>query len=170
MKTIDVLCRARIAPRAAPQRQRGTSAVEFAIVAPIVMLMLLGLIELSMAFFADLSMQYAVREAARYAVTGQVNDDPNSANQQQYLAVIQKMKDSSMGMYTKVNPVIIVDNTSYATSSSYTSSMFGKPGDIVVLQVKCQWKLVTPLLKAFFPGGIYQFTVGATMQNEQYGT
>lgn len=170
MKTIDWSARARTAPRRAPSRQRGSSAVEMAIVAPILLLMLVGLIELSLLFFADLSMQYAVREAARYAVTGQVNDDPNTANQQQYLAVIQKLKDSSMGMYAKVNPVIVVNNTSYATTSSYTSAMFGQPGDIVVLQVKCSWALATPLLKAFFPNGVYQFTVGATMQNEQYGS
>lgn len=170
MRTSKLLSRARVAPRAAPWRQRGSSAVEMAIVAPMLLLMLIGLIELSLLFFADLSMQYAVREAARYAVTGQVNDDPNTANQQQYLAVIQKMKDSSMGMYAKVNPVIVVNNTSYATSSSYTAAMFGKPGDIIVLQVKCSWALATPLLKAFFPGGVYSFTVGATMQNEQYGT
>src|SRR5471032_1071747 len=170
MKTIDVLCRARMAPRAAPWRQRGSSIVELAIVAPIVLLMLLGLIELSMAFFADLSMQYAVREAARYAVTGQVNDDPNSANQQQYMAVLQKLQDSSAGLYAKVSPVLVVNNTTYSTAASYTANMFGNPGDIVVLQVLCSWKLATPVLNMVFPGGVYKFTVGATMQNEQYGS
>lgn len=150
------------------RRQRGTSAVEMAIVAPVLLLIMVGMIEMSLVFFATLTMQYAVREGARYGVTGLATLDPNSANQQRYLAIIQKIKDSSAGLYDKVNPVLTVNNTTYATSSSYTASMFGGPGQIVVLQIACDWKLATPLLAAFFTNGTYHFTVAATMRNENY--
>ena len=157
--------------RAVPgRRQGGVTAVEMALVAPVLLLLLIGTLEMSLVYFASLSMQFAVREAARYAVTGQVNDDPNTANQQRYLAVLQKLQDSSAGLYSKVSPVIVVNNTTYSTSASYNANMFGKPGDIVVLQVLCTWKLATPVLNLIFPGGVYKFTVGATMQNEQYGS
>jgi|SRR5471032_2813797 len=157
----------RPAPR---RRQGGVAAVEMALVAPLLLLVLIGTVEMSMVYFASLTMQYAVREAARYAVTGQVNDDPNTANQQRYLAVLQKLQDSSAGLYAKVSPVLVVNNTTYSTAASYTANMFGNPGDIVVLQVLCSWKLATPVLNMVFPGGVYKFTVGATMQNEQYGS
>lgn len=153
--------------RAVPQRrQLGSSVVEMAIVAPFVLLLMIGIIEFSLMFFATLSMQYAVREGVRYGVTGQVDKDPNTANQQRYLAIIQRIRDGSMGMYDRVSPIITVNKTSYASSTAYTSNMFGGPGDIVVLRLDCTWKLGTPLIAAFFTGGNYKFQVAATMRNE----
>lgn len=159
----------RSAPPATPgRRQRGSTVVEMALIAPALMLLLIGLFEVSFLYYANLTMQYAVREAARYAVTGQSSADPNTKNQQRYLAIIQTLKNSSMGLYDSVSPVISVNQQTYANAASYNAGMFGGPGDIVVLQVDCTWTLATPLIAAFFTGGKYHFTVGATMQNEQY--
>ena len=97
------------------------------------------------------------------------NLDPNTSNQQRYLAVIQRMKDSSSGFYAKVSPVITVNGTTYASAAAYNASMFGSAGDIVVIQVKCTWPLSTPIMRAFFSNGKYTFTVGATMRNEKIG-
>jgi Flp pilus assembly protein TadG len=157
--------------RAVPVSRRaqgGSSLVELALVLPLFLLLMIGIIEMSIVFFTTLTMQYAVREGARYAVTGQSNLDPNKANPQRYLAVIQKIKDSSMGLYDSVSPVIVVNNTSYSTASSYNANMFGSPGQIIVLQLNCTWELATPLLAQFFSGGKYNFTVAATMLNESY--
>lgn len=141
-----------------PARQRGSSVVEMALIAPVVLLLMVGIVELSLMFFTTLTMQYAVREGARSSITGQSS----------YLATIQKIKDSSMGMYDRVAPVITVNQTSYASATDYTSNMFGGPGDIVVLQLDCTWSLATPMLAAFFSDGRYHFTVATTMRNEVY--
>lgn len=146
------------------QRQRGANIVEFAIVVPVFLLIMLGVIEMSMMYFADLTMQHAVREGARYAVTGQSNLDPNSSNQQRYQAVLQKIKDSSMGIYNKVNPVISVNG-----NSTTGAGMFGEAGDIVVISISCTWKFSTPIISAFFKDGKVGFVVAATMRNESYG-
>ena len=127
-------------------------------------MLILGVIELGMMFFADLTMQHAVREGARYAVTGQSNLDPNTSNQQRYQAVLQKIKTSSMGVYDQVNPVISVNG-----NNTTSASMFGNPGDIVVISIDCNWTFVTPLISAFFKDGKAHFVVAATMRNESYG-
>ncbi|MYM30293.1 TadE-like protein [Duganella sacchari] len=150
------------------RRQRGSAVVEMAIVAPVAFLLLIGVIEYSILFYTTLAMQYAVREGARYAITGRTDKDPATSNQQRYLAVIQAIKSNSMGMYDSVNPVISVNGTSYASSSAYSATMFGNAGDIVVLRLDCTWKLATPIVAAFFPNGEYKFTVAATMQNEAF--
>nr|WP_314540954.1 TadE/TadG family type IV pilus assembly protein [uncultured Massilia sp.] len=147
------------------RRQSGATIVEMAIVAPVLLLVLLSLIELSLMFFSTLTMQYAVREGARYAVTGQSNLDPNAANQQRYAAVMQKIRNNSMGFYDKLAPTVSVNGTTYA-SSAYNNSMFGTAGSLVVLQLDCDWKVTTPLLAAFFANGKYHFAVAATMRNE----
>lgn len=138
-----------------------------AIVAPVFLLILLALVEFSMMFFATLTMQYAVREGARYAITGQSNLDPNTGSQQRYSAVIQSIRDSSLGMYDKLAPTISVNGKSYA-GNAYTSGMFGTAGSIIVLQLDCDWIVTTPLLSSFFKDGKYHFAVAATMRNEYF--
>jgi len=132
-----------------------------AIVAPVFILVLLALVEMSVMFFATLTMQYAVREGARFAITGQAGE----ASQQRYAAVIAKIRDSSLGMYDKVNPVISVNGTAYS-SSTYSNGMFGTAGSIIVVQLDSTWPVTTPLLSTFFTDGKYRFTVAATMRNE----
>ncbi|BCF90769.1 TadE/TadG family type IV pilus assembly protein [Paraburkholderia largidicola] len=155
------------------RRQLGVATLEFAFIAPILFFLLCMVMDLGVALWVNLTMQYAVREGARYAVTGQTGLDPNQKNPQRYLAVIQEIKDQSMGLYPLVNPsyAITVNSgkaQSYASDASYTSSMFGNPGDIVVLQINCAWPMITPMIRSFFPGGFFNFSVAATMRNEGF--
>lgn len=138
-----------------------------AIIAPVFLLILLSLVELSLMFFANLTMQYAVREGARYAVTGQKNMDTNTNSQQRYAAIIQNIRQNSIGFYDKLKPTISVNNTAYA-SGNYSNSMFGSAGQIIVLQLDSDWRVTTPLLARFFKDGKYHFTVAATMRNEYF--
>ena len=147
------------------RRQSGATVVEMAIVAPIFLLILLALVELSLMFFTTLTMQYAVREGARYAITGQSNLDPTTGTQQRYAAVIESIRDNSLGLYDKVTPVISVNGKSYA-GTSYSNGMFGVAGGIIVVQLDCDWTVTTPLLAQFFTDGKYRFAVAATMRNE----
>lgn len=62
--------------------QAGATLVELALITPVFLMLIIGIIELSMAYFANMTMQHAVREGARYAVTGARDLDPDSANQQ----------------------------------------------------------------------------------------
>ena len=66
--------------------ERGTSTIEFALVAPVLFLLLCIAMDTGVMLWVNLTMQYAVREGARYAVTGNDNLDPNASNQQRYLA------------------------------------------------------------------------------------
>jgi Flp pilus assembly protein TadG len=137
-----------------PRRQSGATIVEMAIIAPVFLLVLVAIIEFSMMFFATLTMQYAVREGARYAITGQ-SADPN--------VVIARIRDNSIGMFDRTSPQVSVNGTKYAT---YGKGMFGAPGDILVIQLDCNWPVTTPILSSFFSNGVYRFSVAATMRNE----
>lgn len=151
------------------RRTRGSTVVEFALVAPIVLLLMCAILEFSVLFFTTMTMQYAVREGARYGITGQTDKDPTGANLR-YKAILQVMRNNSVGMYDMVSPVITVNSTTYATSSAYTTSMFGSPGDIVVIRLDCSWKFVTPLIGNLFKDGKLSFAVAATMQNESWNS
>lgn len=145
-----------------PRRQSGTTLVEMAIIAPVFILILVSIIELSMMFFATLTMQYAAREGARYAITGRANEGGTA---QRYTTIIAKIRDNSLGMYDRVEPAISVNGTGY-TAKTYSNSMFGVAGDMIVLKLDCSWQVTTPLLSSFFTDGVYRFQVATTMRNE----
>ena len=52
------------------KKQKGQGMVEFALILPVLLLMLLGVIEAARVIWAYMTVQTAVREAARYAVSG----------------------------------------------------------------------------------------------------
>lgn len=147
------------------RRQSGATLVEMAIIAPVFLLVLVSLIELSMMFFATLTMQYAVREGARFAITGQSTSDGYASNQQRYATVIAKIRDNSLGMYDKLNTQVVVNGTAFQ-QKEYSNAMFGAAGSVNVVQLNCEWTLTTPLLGQFFTNGKYSFSVATTMRNE----
>jgi hypothetical protein len=144
----------------AKKKARGSSIVEFALIAPLFLFLLIAIIELGLLFWANLTMQYAVAEGARHALVGQRNPDPNTASR----AVIRKIEDSSMGLYGRLDPVISI----HSRAQYGSSAMAGGPGDIVVLQLDCAWPILTPLLMPFFSGGKYRFSVAAAMRSEAF--
>jgi len=147
-------------------KERGASVVEFAIIAPVLFFLLMAIVDICGLFWVNLTMQYAVREGARYAVTGLTDLDPSPNNDKRYRAVIQAIKDNSMGLFDKVEPKI--NNISYGDPTAYNDGMFGKAGEIFVLRIDCSWPLMTPLLSPFFTDGKYQFSVATTMRNEAF--
>ncbi len=70
MKTIErqTICRVRRGIRASQARQRGVAAVEFAIVLPILLLIIFGIVEFGVALYDKAVITNASREAARAGV------------------------------------------------------------------------------------------------------
>jgi Flp pilus assembly protein TadG len=160
----------------------GQSLVEFALAGLVFFSLLFAVIDLGFMFYANLTMQHAVREGTRYAVTGQSTLGPDRRS-----ALIQLIKKSSNGLYDKNltlhdepgmqnynNPSISVVKPGNVTFTNYTGTPTtgdpGKPDDVIVVSLTYTWPLITPLLKPFFPGGKYTFTVKSTMKNEGFPT
>lgn len=150
--------------------QKGAATIEFAMAAILFFTLFFGIVDLGLMFWANLTMQHAVREGARYAITGQKDRDPTPTQgpngetiYDRQRAVTQKIKESSMGLYDRVSPEVRVTDPKGARYSGY-----GNPGEIVVIRVDCTWPLLTPLIQPFFTNGKYKFTVSATMRNEAF--
>ena len=126
-------------------------------VAPLFFLLVFGITDFSRLFFTQETLQYAVREAGRYAVTGQhVNQGGTNLTR---VASIQKIiQENAMG--------INVSNISI--SSGGVANSAGGPRQTVVVSVTDSLQLITPMIGKFFPNQTYTFTVSTSFMNEPF--
>jgi len=140
-----------------PIRARsGNSMVEFALVAPLFFLLVFGILDYGRLFYEQETLQYAMRQAGRFAVTGQ-NSGTNRVT-----AIIQVAENASAGLINSgnINNIII--------TSGGTTNFAGKGTQEMTITMVSNLKLITPGIAAFFPNGTYTFTNSVTFRNEPF--
>lgn len=145
--------------------RKGQTTVEFALTAAILLFLLFVLVDFSVMLYVNLTMQHAVRQATRSAVTREGGGDPRGG-------LIREIRENSNGLYDKnalpqKEPVVTVVTPSAAEPPvGAVVADTGEPGELITVSLRYSWPLLTPLFRSFFPGGAYDFTVRATMKNE----
>jgi Flp pilus assembly protein TadG len=111
--------------------------------------------------FNQMNMQDAVREAARYASTGNSLPNPNlpGTNLSRIASIDQTLTNAAAGK--TVQSIVISSVTGGAGSA-------GGPGDTVTVQANCAVPLLTTALGSFFGGNQFTFTVRASFKNEPF--
>jgi len=164
--------------------RRGATAVEFALVAPVFLYLLIGIVEASLLFFTTTVVDGAVMEAARTIRTGQAQNSGDS---------LTTFKTALCGILTTYNcndmtidvrtypsfssvsiPVLhynddgeLVDEDGNVYVAEYTP---GGSGDITVVRVMYSWSFVTPFIGALFgdTGSGKFLSTTAVFKNEPY--
>ena len=140
----------------------GQSLVEFALVAPLFFLLVFGITDFGRLFFTQETLQFALREAGRYAVTGQhmANPDPKVGGNLSRVASIKAIAQQN---------AIGIDVSKIVVSSGGVSDFAGGPGDTVVVSLATDLKLITPMIGRFFGSDqTYHFTVQTVFRNEPF--
>jgi len=135
----------------------GQSLVEFAMVAPLFFLLVFGITDFSRLFFTQETLQYAVREAGRYAVTGQ-HATQGSNTLSRVASIQQIIQQNAMGINVTDISIVSGGVTNYA----------GGPRQTVVVSVTDNLRLITPMIGRFFPNQTYTFTVSTSFMNEPF--
>ena len=143
---------------------QGSSLVEFALVVPLLLLLLFGVIDLGRVFFTQMSLQNAVRQAGRFAVTGNHLPDPNNSSSTLSRVDSIKLVAQQAAAGLDVSQIQI----SSQTGGSVGAGRAGGPQDTVTISLTVNLPLITPLIGRFFPNGVYTFTVSATFRNEPF--
>ena len=139
--------------------RQGQSTVELALAFPLLMLVFLGIVEFAHLFYTELTAQNALREAARYMVTGQGYSlsDPN----QRANFIHDKFCQSLIGTGVSCPP--IGPDFKFTCGAVDCTPAGGNPGQTVT---------VTAILtKSWFTGlfgAPITLTLSTTWQNEQY--
>lgn len=154
-----------------PNRHRpGASVVEFAVIAPVIFVILFGIIEVGRAFMVLHLLSEVARESARYAVVTEGTND-STTNIQTYAAA----RLSAFGLNTANTPAVYV-NDSNSTDLSAASgpiqqtgaSNFGKytKGTEVTVQVQVNFSEVTWLPFADYLAGNAKLTGQYTLRRD----
>lgn len=110
-------------------RERGQGLVEFALVLPIFLILVLGIVDFGWALKSYITITNAAREGARYGVTCHTN------------AQIQaQVVDYSSGL----NPALTASNVTFPTANPCASGT-GTPGAEVKVKVTYDYNFITPL-------------------------
>ena len=177
--------------------QDGVTAVEFAMIAPVFLLIICGILEFSMIMFTTSVMENATTNTSRLGKTGFV---PSGMTRQQ--AIINNVASKTAGLldstkivitskvysdFTKIgkpepclNPVTppcpgtsginFSDTNGNGTwDTDMGTAGLGNEGDVVVYSVNYPWPIMTPLMVPIL-GSIYTITVRSVVRNEPFGT
>lgn len=113
--------------------ERGTSAIEFAILAPFVFFFVLGTVELAMDMIVDASVQLAAESASRTGLTTTAPSMGTRASQAQ--ATVMNI----LGRWQNVGATVSISELDYGTynnvgTTGYQSGL-GDLGDVVSYQI-----------------------------------
>lgn len=172
----------------------GATAIEFALVAPVLFAFLLGTIELGIVYTANVLLKHATHDAARTGRTGYI---PSEANQDE--AIRARVK-SKAGILMDVDKLVI-ESLAYADFDTFHAPEpftdengngvwdpgedfddingngvydggrlgYGEADEVVLYTVTYPWKFFTPFIGNFMSeDGIVTLTATAVVQNEPY--
>lgn len=172
----------------------GVVAIEFAFIAPVVLLMIMGIIEFSLVMFTMAVMESATSHTSRLGKTGYT--EAGSTREEQIIANIQALTTglldpNQIQITAKVydafdnvgDPEPFVDansNMIYDEGETYSdingnsewdadmgSAGFGDANDVVVYTVSYPWRINTPIISNII-GNIFTITTRAAVKNEPY--
>ena len=140
---------------------KGQSLLESALVTTLFFLLTFGMLDFGRMFFVQMTLQNAVREAGRFASTGNHLPDPKKPgqNMSRVDSIIATATQAALG--ANVSGIQI-------TSTKGGTGDPGGPGDTVTVAVTSDLTLITPLIAHLFPNGKYSFTSSVTFKNEPF--
>lgn len=153
------------------RRDRGSTAVEFALTLPIFIILFIGIIEFGWYFFVQHTLQYATREGMRLALVGRTLNDPGGNPMTREASIIQTIRDNAS---LAVNPASVLVsvypvNANFTDPSGWeTQQDAGDPGDYMRVRSRYVHTFFTPLIRGFFSGGAITIRAEGTYRNELF--
>jgi Flp pilus assembly protein TadG len=141
---------------------RGQSVVEFAMVVIPFFILVFAVIDFSWTMFNQMNIQDAVREAGRYAATGNHLAGPNGTTLSRTASIIQTLDSLA---YTSG---VSIQNVSISSAVGGAGSA-GGPGDTVTISATCAVPTLTMVIgKMFAADSRYHFTATTSFKNEPF--
>lgn len=130
---------------------RGATVVEFALIAPFFLAIVIAILEVSIYLFAQAALQTAAMQAGRLFMTGQAQTDSQTAFKNQ---ICQKFLPAALFKCTSLI-VVVQSYPSFAAANTSSPALYsggqpvtnfayspGTPGQVMVVQLIYPWSVV----------------------------
>jgi hypothetical protein len=129
------------------------------------LLLTLSIVDFSALFYAYLALENGVSQATRFAVTGNLMDDPNKPG-----TPLSRTDSIKLAM-RQATPTLTIADAAFTfehmgPGGNAWAGGTGAPGDLEKLSVAYTWTFYNPLLWPFFNGGQITLNVDSAMKNE----
>lgn len=151
---------------------RGATAIEFGLVAPMVVLLLIGMVEAGIQFGTGLLLDSAARDASRFGVTGAaapagMQDPPADRTAAIRRIVLDRgaglLRDDRLSMtITAFGSFAQMDDPAAGTAGP------GGRGEVVLYQLRYTQPVLTPLPSAAFGAREFIHVATAIVRNEPF--
>lgn len=148
------------------RRQRGGVVVEVALACVVLMVFISATFDFAQMHYARSSLQHAVSQATRFAITGSTIADPaNKGKKLTREASITYLvkKISGINDFGKDDIKIYV----VKPDGSLVAGP-GGPGDVIMVRASYRIGLITPGIAKLFKDGEYAFTCSTRFRNEEF--
>jgi Flp pilus assembly pilin Flp len=178
--------------------ERGSVMIEFGLLAPIVVTLLVGVIEIGMTTFVQNLLEASVREASRFGITGRTVDGVTREQ-----AILDVIEDRTIGLVdmskAQVEMLVYPNFGSIGASESYidgngngaydVGETFtdlngngtreadigvtgpGAAGQVVLYRISYDWEILTPFATTFIgQDGKIRLSASVAVRNEPWGT
>jgi Flp pilus assembly protein TadG len=173
----------RLAQRWRVQARSGSAGIEFAFIAPVFFVLLMGTMEVGIMYFSQFVLQNATTDAARLIRTGQVaSGNMTQAQFRTYICneispvlncdanlQIDVESYTNFSSATIGNP-LLANNTLNPALNNYST---GAACSVVVVRAFYTWSVATPLLTTFIvnmANNDHLLTATAAFRNEPFST
>lgn len=141
----------------------GQALIEIAFSLGIFLLLVWGTIEFGTMYSYKVTLQNAVRQAGRYAITGQCMESAGACTETRYNSIVQTLENASDGLINTGNAGTNVS----ITCTGVCPNGAGGPNDLIVIKVTYPYHFVTGPISRFFPNG-YTIKVASSVKNEMF--
>jgi Flp pilus assembly protein TadG len=162
--------------------RKGSAAIEFAIIAPVFFLFLMGVLEVGTMYVANSVLQKATDDAGRYIRTGQAQ--AASMTQDQFRTYLCGKISALLNCDSNLQIDVRDYSTSYSSANysspygsdgnldpTYNNYNTGTAGDVILVRVFYQWTPMTPLISPLLKNeanGKHLLAATAAFTNEPF--
>jgi Flp pilus assembly protein TadG len=131
--------------RCGSPRERGTSTLEIGLLLPVLLLLMMGTIECGNMLASWLTLQRAAQDGARFAATGQGDQEGTRLTR-----IVELTKEEFSGVSSGPVQVTVRSWPGMNVTGSGRVNDPGRPCDTVEVQARYAYAVVTPLLTPLF--------------------
>jgi len=136
------------------RNSQGATAIEFAIVAPVLFLIIFGTLEFAIIMHISSVVEHAVHEGARFGITGNDYKDRSSGQDMDRTAFIKYSIEQRIGHWL-YEPEMLTINTRVLNSiqginldgTIGDNNGYGNGDQTVIYKVTYRWQIMTPFLR-----------------------